>query len=49
MALGDTSAAGWTHIDLVSKFVFQLLAVVGFVLLARRVWQREAVDHTQSL
>ena len=49
MALGDASAAGWTHLDLIAKFVFQLLAVVGFVLLARKVWQRDAADHTQRL
>jgi hypothetical protein len=49
IALGDASAAGWTHLDLIAKFAFQLLAVVGFVLLARKVWQREAVDHTQCL
>jgi hypothetical protein len=49
MAVGDTSAAGWTHLDLIAKFVFQLLAVVGFVLLAKKVWQREATDHTQRL
>jgi hypothetical protein len=46
MALGDANAAGWTHLDLVAKFVFQLLAVVGLVLLARKVWRREAADHT---
>jgi len=45
MALGDASAAGWTHLDLIGKFAFQLLAVVGFVLLARKVWRREAANH----
>ena len=49
IALGDGSAAGWTHLDLIAKFAFQLFAVVGFVLLARKVWQREAAHHTQCL
>ena len=47
MALGDTSAAGWTHLDLIAKFAFQMLAVVGLVMIAKKVWQREAVDHSQ--
>jgi hypothetical protein len=49
MALGDGSAAGWTRLDLIGKFGFQLLAVVGFVLLGRKVWQREAAAHSQSV
>ena len=35
MVPGDMSAAGWTRVDLIGKFVFQVLAVVGFLLLAR--------------
>ena len=46
MAPGDISAAGWTGVDLIGKFAFQLLAVVGFLLLARKVWQRESSDPT---
>jgi hypothetical protein len=42
MAISDVSAAGWTRVDLIGKFVFQFLAVVGFLLLARKVWQRDA-------
>jgi hypothetical protein len=45
MVPGDMSAAGWTRVDLIGKYVFQVLAVVGFLLLARRVWQRESADH----
>ena len=45
MAIGDASSAGWTRVDLIGKFVFQLLAVVGFLMLARKVWQREAANH----
>jgi hypothetical protein len=41
MAISDASAAGWTRIDLIAKFVFQLLAVAGFLLLAGKVWRRE--------
>ena len=41
MAISDVSAAGWTRVDLIAKFVFQLLAVVGFGVLARKVRQRE--------
>jgi hypothetical protein len=42
MAIGDASSAGWTRVDLIGKFGFQFLAVVGFLILARKVWQREA-------
>ena len=45
MAIGDASSAGWSHPDLIAKFVFQILAVVGFLLLARKIWQREAANH----
>jgi hypothetical protein len=45
MAIGDASAAGWTRVDLIGKFVFQSLAVVGFLMLARKVWQREIATH----
>jgi hypothetical protein len=48
MALGDASAAGWTRLDLIAKFVFQFGAVAGLVLLARKTWRREAADHTQG-
>lgn len=45
MAATDISAAGWTRIDLMARFVFQFLALVGFLLLARKVWRREAASH----
>ena len=48
MAMSDISAAGWTRVDLIGKFVFQFLGLVGFLLLGRKVWQREAVDRVPS-
>lgn len=45
MLPGDISSAGWTHIDLIGKFVFHFCALVGLLLLARKVWQREAANH----
>jgi hypothetical protein len=36
----DARLAGWTDLDLIATFVFQLLAVMGFVLPARKIWQR---------
>ena len=44
MAISDASAMGWTRVDLVAKFVFQLFAVAGFLLLARKVSHREAAS-----
>ena len=35
--------------DLIAKFVFQILAVVGFLLLARKIWQREAAITTLQM
>jgi hypothetical protein len=49
MVPGDISAAGWSHPDLIAKFVFQLLAAAGFLLLARKVWQREAANHAPCI
>ena len=45
IAMSDISAAGWTRVDLIGKFVFQFLGVVGFLVLARKIWQREAADR----
>jgi len=45
MAISDASAAGWTRVDLIAKFVFQLLAVAGFLLLARKMGQREVAGQ----
>jgi hypothetical protein len=42
MAISDATYAGWTRVDLVAKFVFQLLAVVGFYLLAQKIRKRGA-------
>jgi hypothetical protein len=44
MVISDVSSAGWTRVDLIAKFVFQFLAVVGFLLLAQKIWQREAAS-----
>ncbi len=49
MAISDVSAAGWTRVDLIAKFIFQFVAVAGFLLLARKVWQREAANHGPCL
>ncbi len=46
MAISDVSAAGWTRMDLIAKFIFQFLAVAGFLLLARRVWRRATANHS---
>ena len=45
MLMCDISAAGWTRVDLIGKLVFQSLGVAGFLLLWRKVWQREAADR----
>jgi hypothetical protein len=45
MAISDVSAAGWTRVDLIAKYIFQLSALVGFLLLAQTVWQREAASQ----
>jgi len=45
MAATDVSSAGWTRVDLIAKFMFQFLAFVGFLFLARKVWQRDAATH----
>ena len=45
MVMSDISAAGWTRIDLIGKFVFQICALIGLLLLARRVWLRDAAAH----
>lgn len=39
--VGYLSFAGWSTIDLAGKATLNLLAVVGFILLARRVWRRQ--------
>lgn len=41
MAITDVSSAGWTRIDLIGKYVFQLIALVAFLLLAQKVRRRE--------
>jgi len=48
MAISDASAAGWTRVDLIGKFAFQLLAVVGFVMLARKVGKRDAAGRSRG-
>lgn len=46
MVMSDVSAAGWTRVDLVGKFIFQICALMGLLLLARRVWRRDAANGT---
>ena len=45
MVISDVSSVGWTRVDLIAKFIFQFLAFVGFLFLARKVRQREASSH----
>jgi len=45
MTASDISSVGWTRLDLIGKFVFQFCALVGLLLLARKVWRREAAHH----
>jgi hypothetical protein len=45
MVMSDISAAGWTRIDLIGKFIFQISAFVALLLLATKVWRREATNH----
>jgi hypothetical protein len=45
MAMSDVSAAGWTRVDLIGKFVFQFCGLIGLLLLARKVWRRDAANH----
>jgi hypothetical protein len=45
MVLGDSSLVGWSRIDLIAKFAFQVAAIAGLLLLRRKVWQREAAAH----
>jgi hypothetical protein len=44
MVMSDVSAAGWTRIDLVGKFIFQICALIGLLLLAQKVWRRDAAN-----
>jgi hypothetical protein len=44
MSAAYISTAGWSQLDLIGKIILNLMAVVGFVLLARRVWRRESAD-----
>jgi len=37
MVMSDISSAGWTRVDLIGKFVFQVAAVMGFLMLGQRV------------
>jgi len=37
MVPSDISSAGWTRLDLIAKYVFQLIALLGFLLLGSRV------------
>jgi hypothetical protein len=41
IAMADATTAGWTQIDLIAKYVFQILAIVGFLLLGLKVSRRE--------
>jgi hypothetical protein len=44
MVMSDVSAAGWTRVDLIGKFVFQISAFIALLPLARNVWRREAAN-----
>jgi hypothetical protein len=46
MAISDASAAGWTRVDLIAKFIFQLLAVAGFLLLVWKMGKRETAGES---
>ncbi len=45
IAASDISSAGWTTLDLIGKFVFQFCALVGLLLLARKVWRSDKANH----
>lgn len=45
VAASDISSAGWSRVDLIGKFVFQFCALIGLLLLARKVLQRDAANH----
>lgn len=40
MSAGFAGSSTWPRMDLVGKWVFDVLAVIGFALLARRIWER---------
>jgi hypothetical protein len=48
MVASDISSVGWTRVDLIGKFVFQLCALVGLLFLARRVWQQDTAKLSPS-
>jgi hypothetical protein len=45
MVMSDISSAGWTRVDLIAKFGFQLCALVALLLLAAKVWRSNPADH----
>ena len=49
MAAGDLSATGWTRPDLVAKYVFQIAAVAGLLVLAVRIRARPALSAADSI
>lgn len=44
MAGTDVSSAGWSRMDLIAKYVFQLGALLGLVLLAEKIRQRQVAQ-----
>jgi hypothetical protein len=48
MAMCDVSSVGWTRVDLIAKFVFQFLGVVGFLLLAQKILRSKAATQTSE-
>ena len=40
MVAGFSGSSTWPRMDIVGKWVFDVLAVIGFALLARRIWER---------
>ncbi len=44
MVMADLSSAGWLHRDLIAKYVFQLIGLLGFLLLARCLRNRKVAQ-----
>jgi len=45
MIAGFSGSSTWSRVDLVGKCVFDVAAVIGFVLLARWIWKRRGVTE----
>jgi len=49
MSSAYISTAGWLQIDLMGKAILNVLAVIGFLLLARNVWRRTDPEQLPKL